>query len=384
MKKHLIAAAVAAAVAVPAMAQNVSVYGLFDAGYATSKITHGDLVTKQTAIGGLHSANGTGTLSGSRLGFRGSEDLGGGLKANFVYELGINYSQGIAATTSPANNAANIGLNGAGMGNVRQGFVELAGGFGSVRIGTQNTLMKDSTEAIDPLGGVTLTGAASMYQAGVNGRRDTITYATPNLNGFTVRAQAYFGENTSGGTDDVAKTNKGSAISANYINGPLRVEAIAERIKNQTYAANGNRLVSLQSDSVTYFTTATATTIDKANYDAVGASYNLGPATLHALTTKLKLKDDIDNAEVTSTLVGVTIPVTGAFSVRGSITTGKITDDGSHTYDLDGYQLVGQYDLSKRTHAYVALGQTKYDATDNAIGGDVKAKQFGIGLRHSF
>lgn len=381
MKKHLIAAAVAAAVAAPAMAQNVSVYGLFDAGYAQSTITHGDAQTKQKAIGGLHSANGTGNLSGSRLGFRGSEDLGGGLKANFVYELGINYSQGIAATTSPAANAANIGLNGAGMGNVRQGFVELAGGFGGVRVGTQNTLMKDSTEAIDPLGGVTLTGAASLYQAGVNGRRDAITYATPNMNGFTVRAQVYIGENTTGGTAGVAETNKGNALTANYVGGPLRVEAIAERIKSQTYAANGNRLLSTQTAPVALFTTAVATTIDKADYNAVGASYNFGAATVHALTTRLKLKDDVDSAKLDSTLVGVTVPVSGAFSVRGSISSGKIETDGAKTYELDGYQLVGQYDLSKRTHAYVAYGQTKYDSVD---GDDAKVKQVGVGVRHSF
>ena len=75
MKKHLIAAAVAAAVAVPAVAQ-VTVYGLFDAAYTDIKTTTAAAVTTKT-----NDYVDSGRMSGSRLCFRGAEDLGGGLKA---------------------------------------------------------------------------------------------------------------------------------------------------------------------------------------------------------------------------------------------------------------------------------------------------------------
>jgi predicted porin len=389
MKKHLIAAAVAAAVAAPAAYAQVTVYGVIDAGYVTSSTDHGVNQTKQKAIGGIDSANGTGTLSGSRLGFRGTEDLGGGLKAGFVLETGVRYSNGIAANGTPAANAASVGANAALFGNTRQAFLELSGSFGGIRIGTQNTLAKDSTESIDPLAGVTITGAASIYQAGLVTRRDTITYATPTFNGISGRAQIYIGENTTGGA--VAEENKGNAISVNYSGGPIRVAAISETIKAQTYAARtataaGNTLVNTSSNQVLLFGDAVlgaATTIDKLKYNAVGASYNFGPASLHALTTSLKIEDETaaNRGKVESTLVGVGIPL-GQFSIRGSITTGKIKRENANAYDLDGYQLVGQYDLSKRTNAYIAMGQTEYDSP--TANNDVKVKQMGVGIRHSF
>jgi len=381
MKKHLIAAAVAAAVAAPAMAQ-VTVYGLIDGGYATSTIDHGNNVqTKQKAMGGLHSANGTGTLSGSRLGFRGTEDLGGGLKAGFVYELGINYSNGQAATTAPSNTDQTL-ANGAGFGNVRQGFLELSGGFGAVRVGTHNSLAKDTTESIDPNAGVTLTGAASLYQLGLLATRpDSITYMSPVFNGFSAQAQLDVGETTYSGT--VPNDNKGQSFSARYAAGPLLVVASTEARKDNNFAATTTNLVSLSSGSVVSPVQAAATTIDKITHDAIGASYNFGPATAHVMTTKLKYKDATatDTGNIKSTLVGVTVPL-GVVSIRASISQGEINDNGVETYDVDGFQVVARYDLSKRTHAYFAAGQTKYDSP--AANSDVKIKQMGIGLRHSF
>jgi predicted porin len=95
MKKLLIATAALAMVAGTVQAQSsVTVYGLLDMGYAAQQTkatntTNAGITTKTQAIGASEG------LAASRLGFRGTEDLGGGLKADFVYELGIN----IAAIT---------------------------------------------------------------------------------------------------------------------------------------------------------------------------------------------------------------------------------------------------------------------------------------------
>jgi predicted porin len=403
MKKSLIALAALSAFATAAQAQSsVTVYGLLDAGYATSNIDHGAGVeTNQKAVGGLHSANGTGTLSGSRLGFRGTEDLGGGLKANFVLETGINYSNGVAATATPANTDAAL-ANAAMFANVRQGWAGLSGGFGDVRIGTHNSLAKDASESIDPNAGVTLTGASSLYQAGLAVTRpaNAITYLSPRMSGVQFQAQMDEGESTTSAT--VPKDNSGLSFALNYVAGKLTATAWTEERKKQAYVGtSGNRLVSLSAGSVVLpmdagtadvFTTTTATSItagtpnviDKVTQDGFGATYNFGIAKVAAMTTKLKFKDATaaDNGEIKSNLLGVEVPVNAKVMVRASVSTGEIKDNGTKTYDLDGYQLVAMYSLSKRSHLYAAIGETKYDSpTANS---DVKINQMGVGLRTTF
>jgi predicted porin len=102
------------------------------------------------------------------------------------------------------------------------------------------------------------------------------------------------------------------------------------------------------------------------------------------MTTKLKFKDSTaaDNGAISSNLLGLEIPLTAQARVRASYSNGKIDDSGTKTYDLDGYQVVGIYDLSKRTHVYGAYGMANYDSP--TASSDVKITQMGFGLRHSF
>ena len=137
MKKSLIALAALAAVSGAAQAQSsITIYGIVDAGYSTKTSTaaggtkgnaflatgaaagtlHAQAATKETKTSGIA---GNGAESTSRLGFRGTEDLGGGLKANFVFETGVNPAE---STISAWNN--------------RQAFVGLEGGFGVMTVGT--------------------------------------------------------------------------------------------------------------------------------------------------------------------------------------------------------------------------------------------------------
>jgi predicted porin len=394
MKKLLIATAALAMVAGTVQAQStVSVYGLIDTGYTTSEINHGaGKETNQKMVGGIHSSNGTGTLSGSRLGFRGTEDLGGGLKANFVYEFGINFSTGQANTTTATNDdAAILGANAGGIGNVRQGYAGLSGGFGDVRIGTHNSLVKDAGESIDPNAGVNITGASSLYQAGLAVTRpaNSITYLSPVMYGIQLRAQIDEGESTT--STSVSKDNSGTSFAIDYTAGDIKAVAWTETRKNQTYyGTSANRLVSLETGSVLLPIAAggsstTANMIDKVTQDGFGATYNFGIAKVAAMATRLKFKDGTatDNGEIVSQLFGVEVPVNAKVMVRASVSTGEISNNlGVKTYDLDGYQLVALYNLSKRTNFYATVGQTKYDSP--TADSDVKIDQMGVGVRHSF
>ncbi len=389
MKKLLIASAALAMVAGTAQAQSsVTVYGLLDVGYATSNIDHGaNLETNQKVVGGLHSGNGTGTLSGSRIGFRGVEDLGGGLKANFVLETGINYSNGASTTTAPATGAG-LQANPAMFANVRQGWAGLSGKAGEVRIGTHNSLAKDITEAIDPNSGVTLTGW--LAQLGLQATRpsNSITYLSPVMNGFSVQAQYDEGETTTSAT--IPKDNYAQSFSLMYKAGALEVAAVTETRKNAWYAQGGNALVNvgavtndLGADAVVAPFSGSAQQIDKVTYDAFGAAYTVSGVRVAALTTRLKYKDQTaaDSGEIKTNMLAASGNV-GAFTIRASVSNGEITDNGTKTYDLDGYQLVAMYPLSKRTHVYGAVGQSKYDSP--TADKDVKINQMGLGMRTTF
>ena len=382
MKKSLIALAALSAFGTAAQAQSsVTVYGLIDAGYATSNIDHfGNVETNQKVVGGLHSGNGTGTLSGSRLGFRGTEDLGGGLKANFVLETGINYSNGQAATTSPSSSDAALS-NTSMFANVRQGWAGLSGGFGEVRIGTHNSLAKDMTEAIDPNAGVTLTGWLAQTGLQVTRPANSITYLSPVKGGFSFQAQYDEGESTT--SNSIKKDNYAQAFSAMYKAGNLTVAASTESRKNAYYAADGNRIVNLVSGSVVAPFQATATTIDKVTHNAIGATYTISGVTAGLLTTSLKYKDATatDTGEIKTNMLAGSGNV-GVFTIRASLSTGEIKDNGVKTYDMDAYQLVAMYPLSKRSHLYGAIGQTKYDSP--TADADVKINQMGVGMRTTF
>jgi predicted porin len=382
MKKLLIASAALAMVAGSAQAQSsVTVYGLIDAGYATSNIDHGaGAVTDQKMVGGIDSGNGTGSLSGSRLGFRGTEDLGGGLKANFVLETAIKYSTGEAATTSP-NNTTSLSPNASMFGNTRQAFAGLSGNFGEIRIGTMHSLAKDMTEAIDPNAGIAMIGV--FQQSGLQATRpaNTITYTTPVMNGFSAAAQYVEGETTTNAA--TPKDNYAQSYALRYRAGALDLVGSTETRKNASYAAAGRELVALSSGSVLTFDTALATVIDKVKHDAVGASYTVAGVKLAALQTKLKMSDvtAADNVEISSTLLGATFNV-GKVKVTASYSTGDIERANTKTYDLDGYQFVAQYDLSKRTNVYAAITEAKYDSP--SANSDVKINQMAVGMRHSF
>lgn len=111
MQKKLIALAVAGLMSAPAFAQsNVTVYGLFDIGLAHYS---------DSAVSGKANRTGIdqGFLNGSRLGFKGVEDLGNGLKASFLYEF-------------------NVGVdNGGDVGGGRQTVLALSGNFGTLALG---------------------------------------------------------------------------------------------------------------------------------------------------------------------------------------------------------------------------------------------------------
>jgi predicted porin len=404
MKKTLVA--LAAIAATSAFAQsNVTLYGILDINYGTTKTTN--------AAGASHKTTGLaeGGLSGNRIGFRGTEDLGGGMKAGFVIETGISPTTGdifgnrgshsghyntAAGPVAGGGNAvagAGTGTSGfttAGASQNRQSFVSLNSGMGEVRIGYQYTNLYE----LASLSGYTLTtegiaGGDTAHLAGagsVGGTRATgLTYISPKIAGaFDVRLQ-YGGnganpamEFNSTVTASDAEYGKRFGVMGTYSNGPLKASAAHTTMdsKNNT---GGVAVGSVFESTVTQF----------------GASYNFGVANVAGTYTTGKTEATaagaaITGAKVKAYQIGVSMPFGAAtlFAGTGKTETkndGGVGVAGTVTSNLKTTQFGVMYALSKRTTAYVVNGTTKEDAAAAAAAQTgAKGSSTRIGVRHTF
>ena len=209
MKKTLVAVAAMAAVT-GAMAQ-ATIYGLIDQAYRSDKTTTGTTAaTKKTGIDSV--LNG-----GSQFGFKGSEDLGGGLTASFVMELGYETSDAIG-----------------GMNN-RQSFVGLAGGFGSVNIGRQYSNIflaacgNDVSSCAAMVGVNYLVAADSIDDVR---RANAINYNLPSIvPGVTIQVGKSYGEATTSPTSTNA--GNGSSYTLGYSAGAIAATLASESRENE-------------------------------------------------------------------------------------------------------------------------------------------------------
>lgn len=377
MQKKLIALAVAGLVSAPAFAQsNVTVYGLVDVGFSNlgGSSTHKN-----------RSGIDSGLQSGSRIGFRGVEDLGNGLKVAFVLEQGLSVDR----------TNTNGGLLGGGTN--RQSYLALVGNFGTFAFGRQYTPQHTFFDAIEPFNTGTVGNVENLYATGGNAalalapapysgaagaiRLDNvIAYVSPDFGGLTVTA-AY----TANGIGDESSTAKGAknadakvwAINPVYKNGPLLVGLNYHRISVDGVGGADDANV-------------------KNNVWDLGGAYDFGAVRLSALYGKSKLSGDaaagIKNTQ-TSWLVGASVPVSEAGKVLVSYIKTELdftSSTGLKDRDAKKFSIGYTHDLSKRTNLYAAyakLSSDKVVGTDNltfnSFGSNFE-RGVNIGLRHKF
>jgi predicted porin len=322
---------------------------------------------------------GSGGLATSRLGFRGVEDLGGGLAASFWLEAGYTADngtgQGTGVTTSPSNTGLNFN---------RRSTVSLSGGFGEIRLGRDFSVAYLNTTNFDPFG---TNGAGNsildQYKAGFNllggapindtypRTSNAVSYYLPaNLGGFYGQVQYAFAEKTKvdGFPTNNADRNIGGRFG--YANGPLDV-ALAYDQTNLAFSTGGGS---------TPIVTAPGGDLLKVKELNLAASYDFGVAKLFGEFVRNKIDNDlIDTSDkATGYLVGATAPV-GAGLLRASYSQIKLdTDIGSDP--LVRKAAVGYvHKLSKRTALYTTYAHTFTKRLDG-----LKGNGFDFGLNHSF
>ena len=349
MKKSLIALAVLAASGAAMAQSSVTLFGIVDATYAYGS---GSVSNKSQLTNSGYNT--------SRLGFRGVEDLGGGMSASFWLEAGLNNDNGSGVLTNTNNQAATT-TGGGGLTFNRRSTVSLNGGFGEVRLGRDYTPQFWNLTVFDPFGtngvGATVTHDAKL--AGPTGTRasNSIGYFLPgNLGGFYGQAQYYMGENNSNAANK--KDGNGLALRAGYANGPINA-AIAF---SETKFLAGN--------------------IKSWN---LGGQYDLGMAKIMAHYSEDKISGGNDGKGF---LLGGLIPV-GAGEVRLAYSTYKIDTVGADPR-TNKLALGYVHNLSKRTAVYATYAHLSNKngaslALNNAqTGANSNSNGYDFGIRHSF
>ena len=342
MKKSLIALAVLAASGAAMAQSSVTLYGVVDTGLTYSK-------GEESVYGMTH----VGGNVNSRLGFRGVEDLGNGLKATFNLESGFS-----------ADDGTNY-MGQDGLAFTRTSTVGLAGNFGEVRLGRMLTSSYLAVSRYDAFGdtGIGASLAWNGTETGYAPRTENaISYTSPNFSGFKIGAEYGFGEKQK------ARDSRYFGMGATYDNGPLSLGLGYDRLNSNTMdgllAASDLKTVHL------------------------GGAYNFGVAKLLAFYKQSK----VSNAPKFKTFgLGVSAPVGAAGEVRASYNNYKISDDNGKADQLSlGYV----HNLSKRTALYGTYAYIKnkdglaFQLNGAMAGAGLKdgEKQHGLqlGVRHAF
>lgn len=344
MKKSLLALSILGAFAGVAQAQtNVTMYGVADAGFArldngTAKVTKLD----------------SGIYSGSRLGFKGTEDLGGGLQGLFVLETGINIDTG---GFGQPQTVAGVSNGGTAFG--RQAFVGLGGNFGTVKLGRQQTFLYYAQAAVDPFG-IGLAGDSTKFFSGPLRVNNTVKYESVNVSGFTFGYSHSFGE-----VVGAASNGADNAFAAQYTNGPIFLNAVYD-----------------QSNSSPALITTPNT---KTKVTNLGGTYDFGVAKAHVMFDRTKADTGTNQRNV---LVGATVPFGASNFLVDYI---KHTDKAVTNSDAKQYAIGYTYAMSKRTTLYTSYSRTTNDAlaafgTAAAVNANAgqSFKNFDVGVRHSF
>ena len=340
MKKTLIAMAVVAASSTAMAQSSVTLFGIVDA--ALARVSANGISKTGITNSGLNS---------SRFGMRGTEDLGGGLKAGFHLEGALSNDDG----------------NLAGLNFRRKSYVTLTGGFGEIRIGREYTPTFWNTTIYDPFGtnGVGTSNAPGMLAAGGgtnNGaavRADNSISYLMSASGFSLHAMWASGENAS---NVAAKTNDYLGARVAYAAGPLDVAFAWGKNKGATGPVD-------------------------VTYTNMGIAYDLGVA--KPMFQWGQEKDD--TLKVSNWLLGVVVPM-GAGNIKAAYSRYDVSNSAN---DWNKFAIGYDYSLSKRTILYTtyanvsnkgvqvaSVANNGLSAGAAAPGGSSNGYEFGI--RHQF
>lgn len=377
--KNLMLAPLALFIAASASAQSsVTLFGVVDVG-----ISHG------TASGAGSSSRTSlinGGVNASRLGFRGKEDLGGGMAASFWLEAGFSADNGQGGATNVNNQVSGSAAAPAGTQGLtfnRRSTVSLSSAWGEVRLGRDFTPQFYSMAAYDPFNNngvgttVTIIGPAviGMAPGGTGGplvrASNQIAYfLPPDLGGFHGQVAYFIGENLRNGSS-TQDDGKSAQFRVGYAKGPVDVAFACGLID---YAQ-------------------TATTGDYKSCN-IGGSYNFGVVKLMGLVGH-DVRESTRKAVAHPWLLAGIVPI-GVHEVHLQYASYKADLTPGSAPKITQFAVGYQYNLSKRTALYASAARIKNSGfapgAGYAIGGagigataiNPRSTGYDVGIRHFF
>jgi predicted porin len=336
---------------------DATLFGWVDQSHNTVTTTAKTTGTKTTTQSWGASQGGT-----SALGVKGDEDLGDGLKASYLMELGID------ADVDTAN------------GKNRQSYVGLDGAFGGIKIGRQYTPSFNAMAAMDPSG---VSGYNGFLWLNGMQLSNGFYYTSPSLSGFNLILGMHEGE--------VAESSQNNATTfgLTYSGGPLYASFTQETTTKGTTTVGlngtadgetsriGNSYANSKSGS------ATASSLNGENkLQTLAATYDLGVAKIGVMNETID-STTTNGGEAKATHFSLAVPV-------GSFTLGAVVGNGSYTVntasaasvDMTSVGITADYAMSKRTKVYFRFGEINDKVTTSGL--IEKSSTTVIGLFHSF
>ncbi len=349
MNKKLVALAVAGVFALPLAAQaqstNVTLSGIVDLGIRVDRTQNaGTLFRLEDGI-----------ESGNRIILKGTEDLGGGLKANFHLEEGIQTDTG--------------GNTQGGLAWGRQTWLSLSGGFGEVKMGRVYATEFNQLAPVDPFGYGLVGHVANIYVANLIRKNNTVEYTTPAMGGLVFQAQYTGNHSGNESMSNPKDVGRNLGMRVNYAGGPFSV--------------GGS------------FETVDVGPANRRHYTLTG-TYDLGMVKLAGAVMSAKCTHSGCGASAINDrywLFGATMPL-GNGSLFASY--GNRDVRGSSTADSAMFAVGYDHNLSKRTNLYATVARMNNKSgaglglgdssnggvTGNGLGYDPTA--FAVGVRHKF
>lgn len=336
---------------------SVTVYGTLDAGLVAERGCTVNCASTRLS---------SGVESGSRLGIRGREDLGGNTSAIFTLEAGV-----LTDTGASDQNGRLFG---------RQAYLGLDGPMGALTLGRQYNLVYDTlTDVADPFHGGMAGSAANLVGYTVKRYDNSVKYMSPRLHGIVAGAIYSFGESPYN-----SRTNRAYGLTIGYANGPANLSVSYQRKDNPVDAAGTMPIADLSARNV--LVAANFNFGHFTGYAAYGHNKGEGSSPWDMSNPYGALAMTTPSTDSRDVLFGVAVPM-------GRVTwlASYIHKDDRSLLDRDAHQIaVGlSYALSKRTDVYGSVakiqnrngaGYTVGNATDAGHGD----RALTIGLRHSF
>ena len=351
MKQPLLAALVLGTFASAATAQSsVTLYGIVDAWVGQTRNKVG--ATSAGTSGVIES----GGAQASRWGLRGSEDLGGGLRANFVLEQAVSIDTGTITKVS----ASDVGFN-------RTAYVGLTGGFGELRLGRMLgafDALRGSTNHLYDSSGFASTGqvwgagtTAANGLAAVTGSdylargNNTLYYATPMLGKFSGSVSMSADEGAATATS--GPRTLGAHVK--YQAGPARV---GYSYQTERYTTGSNK------------------------FHLIAGNYDFGPVRFVGALQRQTDERIVGHQKSNEWEVGLDAPFGAATVAVGYASAVTKNAADRKVVDAHGLSLMGTYDLSKRTRLYTAYRKLKVERADGST--TLDSARLGAGITHRF